>query len=264
MLVTRPLIDRLETSAALACERAVASMSGAETTPFGRGLLVAMGEGRYVNRAMGVTIDELDDESVGDLVAWYRDRGLPPMLEVSAWASRETLAALAGRGFAPSWFRAMFARTCDPSTDVPASDVDVFAVSSDDDAATWRRVFAAGFGVVEPDAIAISDEYAAADRAIESGQQFLAVVAGEVAGCGGVVIADGVAWVGGAATLPQFRGRGVQAALVRRRLQHGQEHGCDLAAATAVPIGDSARNLTRLGFHLVQHQVVMSVTTGGR
>ncbi len=264
MLVTRALVDRLETSAAVACGLAVEAMPGAEAKSFHRGLLVAMGERRYVNRALAVSIDDLDDADVDELATWYRARGLPPMLEVSAWAPPGTVAALGRAGFAPSWFRAMFARPCDPSTVEGGGDVDVFAVTTDADAATWRTVYAAGFGVVETGAVAISDEYAAADRAITSGQQFLAVVDGRVAGCGGVVVADGVAWVGGAATLPELRGRGVQAALVRRRLQHGLDHGCELAAATAVPAGDSARNLTRLGFHLVQHQVVLAATSGGR
>lgn len=85
----------------------------------------------------------------------------------------------------------------------------------------------------------------------------MAMVDGQPAGCGSLHVADGVGWLGGAATMPAFRRRGVQATLVAHRLQMALDLGCDIAAATAVPSGASARNLVRLGFHLVQTQVVV-------
>ena len=48
----------------------------------------------------------------------------------------------------------------------------------------------------------------------------------------------------------------MQGALVRRRMAAAFESGCELAVVTAVPAGDSARNLARLGFTLAYCQVV--------
>jgi len=141
------------------------------------------------------------------------------------------------------------------------AEVSVVPVRSDSEAATWRDVLAAGFGETEPSARAVSDEMARADRAVTSGQQFLAVIDGRAAGCGSVIMADGVAWLGAGATLPEFRRRGVQTAMVRHRVEYAEEASCDLAAATAVPDGASARNLSRLGFVLVQHQLVLERAT---
>jgi GNAT superfamily N-acetyltransferase len=57
-----------------------------------------------------------------------------------------------------------------------------------------------------------------------------------------------VAVLGGAATLPEARGRGAQALLLRTRLAIAIEVGCTLATATAAAGSTSLRNLARAGF----------------
>ena len=144
-----------------------------------------------------------------------------------------------------------------------APGVEVVPVRTDDDAARWRAAFSAGFGVTDPVAVRVSDEFARADHRIAGSGQCLALVGGEVQGCGSVNVVDGVGWLGAASTMPHARGRGVQAAMVRHRLEHARHAGADLAAATAVPTGASARNLVRLGFQLVQHQLVVAAPAPG-
>jgi len=263
--VTRTLIERLEATSAGAARRLVAAATDvapeplAEAVAFGRGALIAMGTGRYVNRAIGISLDELGGAALDRVADWYRGRQLPTMIEVSAWAARDSVAALAGHGYTPAWFRAMFVRPCDPrALDPTPHGIEVVAVESEHDAERWRTVFAAGFSVTDPEAVAVSDEFARIDRAVPTAQQFLALIDGVAVGCCSVTAVDGVAWLGATATLPDSRGRGVQRAMVRRRLAHAEAAGCDLAAATALPDGASARNLARLGFTLVQHQVVMA------
>ena len=77
-------------------------------------------------------------------------------------------------------------------------------------------------------------------------------------GCGSVIPESGIGWIGGATTVPAYRRRGVQGALVRRRMTAAYESGCDLAVVTAVPSGDSARNVARLGFTLAYCQAVLT------
>ena len=57
---------------------------------------------------------------------------------------------------------------------------------------------------------------------------------------------------------PAGRRRGVQTTLLRHRMAVAARDGCDIVAATARPPGDSARNLSRLGFTLAYAQVVMT------
>ena len=116
----------------------------------------------------------------------------------------------------------------------------------------------AGFGAETPDEAVRSDEMARAERAVAGASAYLADVDGTAVGCGSLTIDDGIAVLGGAATAPSGRRRGVQSALLRHRLAVATGAGCDLAVATAVPAGDSARNLLRLGFTLVYGQAVMT------
>jgi GNAT superfamily N-acetyltransferase len=57
-----------------------------------------------------------------------------------------------------------------------------------------------------------------------------------------------VAVIGGAATLPQARGRGAQTALLHHRLARAAGAGARTAVVTAAPGSASARNLARAGF----------------
>jgi hypothetical protein len=255
------LIDRLERTAAVGAAmvtdalRARNADDPAVQQPMNRGVLVASGPGRYVNRGVGVTLAVLTDDDLDALEAFYVTAGLPAAVELSAWAPPATVAALTARRFAPMFFRAMFA--IDPSTSVPAVD-DVAVVPVDDtNISTWLDVYAAGFDVADGKARTVHDDHALATSVTPDTFALLAMIDGRPAGCGTVQVVDGVGWVGAGATLPEFRRRGVQATLLSHRMRLAVEYGCDLVASTAVPSGASARNMARLGFQHVQSQLVV-------
>ncbi len=79
---------------------------------------------------------------------------------------------------------------------------------------------------------------------------FLAFVDGQAAGGGVIWLSDGVAGVMGASTLPAFRRRGAQSALLRARLDFARRHGCDLAYTITAPGSGSQRNVERAGFRV--------------
>jgi len=80
---------------------------------------------------------------------------------------------------------------------------------------------------------------------------FLAEVDGVSAGGAMMSIHRGVASLGGAGTLPDFRNRGVQKALLLARLAQATQLGCDLAMVATAPGSGSQRNVQRLGFSVV-------------
>jgi GNAT superfamily N-acetyltransferase len=53
---------------------------------------------------------------------------------------------------------------------------------------------------------------------------------------------------GGAATVPELRRRGLQAALMHARMKYAADHGCDLAMMVAEAGSNSQRNAERQGF----------------
>jgi ribosomal protein S18 acetylase RimI-like enzyme len=263
MRIDRALVERMEaSSAAVSVDNVEAATrrdpaSPGAWAPLGAGALIATGHGRYVNRAIGVTVQELTPHDLDVLDAFYVGRGLDPMVELSSWAPPPTVAALRERGYGLEWFRSMFA--LDPREASAVASVDVHIEEVDDATVpAWLEVLAVGNAIDDPAARAVSDEQALINRTATGVVNYVGRLDGEVAGCGSLQVLDGVAWVGGAATNPAFRERGVQSALLLHRIGIAAHLGCDLVAATAVSSGGSARNLDRLGFRHVATQVVVA------
>jgi GNAT superfamily N-acetyltransferase len=78
------------------------------------------------------------------------------------------------------------------------------------------------------------------------------------------MVLGSTAMLGGAATLPAFRRRGVQRALIEARLAVAARAGCELAIVTADPGSSSARNVERTGFQLICNHVDMRAPDGSR
>ena len=66
---------------------------------------------------------------------------------------------------------------------------------------------------------------------------------------------QGTALLAGAATIPAWRGRGAQAALLRARLHHAARVGCDMAMMVTEPGSTSQRNAERQGFRVVYNRI---------
>lgn len=64
----------------------------------------------------------------------------------------------------------------------------------------------------------------------------------------------------GTGVLPAHRGKGLQAALIRARLQLAIEHGCELAATSTHPGTDSQRKVERAGFRVAYPKAVLTLT----
>ncbi|MEO7370827.1 MAG: GNAT family N-acetyltransferase [Ilumatobacteraceae bacterium] len=262
MDVDLPLVRRLETTAATAGLdlidgiKALDPNTVAAGVTFGDGALIAMGPGKYVNRAVGITTVDLSVEDLQEIDEFFGQRRLPSMIELSSWAPPTTIDQLAGRGYTPAWFRSVFVLVPRRSTAALRTDLRIAEVGKAD-APQWLDVFARGFEAVDGEARIANDEIGEAGRLAPDAHTFLVYLSNEVVGCGSVQVVDGVAWLGAAATLPAFRRRGVQTALVAHRLALAADLGCELAAVTALSNGPSARNIVRLGFQLSHTQAVV-------
>lgn len=221
------------------------------------GVLAAMGHGRYVNRAVGLGFGELSPTDLVDqLEAFYAARDLDPMLELSPWVAPGLVDELRARSYSVAWFRNVYVHAMDrlpPRSRVLTID----EVDDDDEMEEWSAILGAE---ADPgsEARARSDEFCQAMHRVHGSIDLMARLDGKAVACGSLAVVHGVGWLGGAATLPQQRGRGAQHALVVERLHRARRDGCVLAAVTAVPGGSSARNLERLGFELLYTQPVLS------
>jgi GNAT superfamily N-acetyltransferase len=122
-------------------------------------------------------------------------------------------------------------------------------VSAPDEAKLWTETVAQGFAEhypVTPLMLDVMEGF----YGRRDGCFFLAFVDGNVAGGAGAFANHGVGGLFGASTLPAFRRRGVQAALLAARLAWARERGCDLAVSFARPGSISHRNIERHGFRV--------------
>jgi ribosomal protein S18 acetylase RimI-like enzyme len=94
---------------------------------------------------------------------------------------------------------------------------------------------------------------------MEGAVTFVASIEGKMAACGaGLVIPEHrIFAVCGAGTLAEFRGRGLQTALLRARLAAAAEAGCEYAVVLTQGGTPSQRNCERLGFRVAYSKVTV-------
>jgi MOSC domain-containing protein YiiM/GNAT superfamily N-acetyltransferase len=81
--------------------------------------------------------------------------------------------------------------------------------------------------------------------------RFVAELDGRAVGAGSLHLHRRVGWLRAGSVLPDYRGRGIQRALIAHRIEHARRLGADIVGASAIEGGVSAANVERLGFRRV-------------
>jgi hypothetical protein len=260
--VDRELVQVLEWSSARSTAlhaeavAAVSPASGAAVEWFDGAALVALGEGRYVNRAVGVGLGRASAADVFDVLErFFGARSMPASAEVSPWVTAQLLAEARLRGYVLDWFRNVYARQLDElpprAGELEITDVDASTFEE------WREILSGESprGSAER---TVSDEFCDARHRVPGAIDLVGRLRGRPVATGSLSIDRGIASLGGAATRLADRGQGAQRAMLLERLHRARDAGASLATATAVPDGSSARNLTAVGFQLLYTQVVLT------
>lgn len=195
--------------------------------------------------AGAVTAEELDE-----LEAFYRDRGAAINIELCPLAHDSLRELLGERGYRAIEFSQVMVRelTAEDATTEIASAISV-RQPNENETEVYGDVAARGF-FAEGDIPQFMTEVGQVFAHMPTLTRFLAEVDGQPAGCGGLSIHQDVATFAGAATLAEFRNRGVQTALIQTRLAHAARAGCRLAMVTTMPGTASYRNAARQGFQI--------------
>jgi GNAT superfamily N-acetyltransferase len=200
-----------------------------------------------VNRIVGLGLGQPATEADLDRAVAAIEPGVTFYVAVAPDAQPPALSDwLRARGFEPGWGWMAFHRGV---TDPPPVETTlrIVPVAAAEQAALFGRIVRAGFGLppaVEP----------ALARAVNAGWRcFLALDGDEPAAAAGLYAAEGVAYLGFAATLPEHRGKGAQSALLATRIRHAAGLGCDLVVTETGERRDdrpssSYRNILRAGF----------------
>ncbi|MDZ4267028.1 MAG: GNAT family N-acetyltransferase [Mycobacterium sp.] len=221
--------------------------------------------GSPMNKVVGLGFGGVPDAAtLDDVEQTHAGLGIPVQVELSNLAEPEVAALLSRRGYQLVGFENVLGRALSADTQpVRQSGVEIRRCEPGDIDA-WIDAVVDGFA--HPDGVGVPsheefprDIVATAERDFESAgaMAYLAVCDGTVAGGGGIRLTDGVAQLTGAATVPAYRRRGVQTALLAARLHDAAEAGCDIAVVTTAPGSTSQKNLQRNGFHLLYTRAVL-------
>ena len=193
------------------------------------------------------------DADLDAIEAFYTERGAPVFHEVSPLADAGLPALLARRGYRPCEFTSVLYRPIDmaPAAIAPAS-VSVRPIEKGEEE-IYARVSAEGwseFGVGD-----FVLNMARLSGQVEGQRLFLAEIDGAPVAAGALGLADGIAHLAGASTVPAGRRRGAQLALLDHRLRHAAAQGCDIALMGALPGSGSQRNAERHGFRIAYTRI---------
>jgi hypothetical protein len=256
--------DYLGVQNTLAQQRRAAD-AGAEILTVGGGHAVFLGAGSPLSQAQGLGMNgPVREEDLARMEQFFKDRDTPTQIEVASLADFSLLPALCMRGY---WIaeQTHCLISCAGDWRLPGNDggrslwpgeVAVVQVEPHGLEA-WVDVLMNCF--FEPPAVSppALREGALAMALVPGITAWVAKIEGEPAGGGSLMIHDGLALICGDGTLPRFRHRGAQTALLEARLAHARAAGCDLAAICTQPGSGSQRNAERQGFRVVYARTMM-------
>ena len=256
------LAARLEGFAALENERFVAAAQrwrpdgDAEARWIAGGCASFIGPGAPVNQASGLAMDgPVVPAHIDELEVFFQAHGVPAYVNVCPLAHTSLAIELSRRHYRVAGFENVLVRSLGRAGDDIAPDpgVDVREIG-DMDALMWGRQVVLGFAAPD-EPTAAEDDFAEVLARVEGLTRLIAYVDGEPAATAELVVRDGIGWLSADTTLPAYRGRGLQTALQRRRLELSAAAGCSLAVTESRPGSGSQRNMERLGFRIAYTRV---------
>jgi hypothetical protein len=206
--------------------------------------------GFYWSRVLGLGWEEpITDDMVTEIVNWYRAKGgssvifqVSPLVPQGDW---ETVLEAAGFTAGGSWVKCI--RDISPPQ-AASTDLKIRRLT-EEDGQRYAEVYWAGFEFENP----LFIEWMSRQPKMDHWRTFGAFDGDELAAVGALFLNGDIGGMSGAATLPAFRNRGAQGALIAARVEAAALEGCqwvvsETGAETEDNPNPSLHNLHRHGF----------------
>jgi GNAT superfamily N-acetyltransferase len=193
--------------------------------------------------------EELTPTALDKIEAFFAERGAPVFHEVSPFAGLDALNLLCARNYRPIEISSVLYRGVGERHPITSGPITVRVVPPDD-TALWNDTSTRGWSAEHPEYADFFRDHGAISSARKHCYCFLAEYEGVPGAAGSLSIHDGVALFSGSSTVPEFRRRGLQNALLHERMRYAHDHGCTIAMMVAEPGSNSQRNAERQGFHI--------------
>jgi GNAT superfamily N-acetyltransferase len=191
-------------------------------------------------------------EEMQRVEAFFEDRGASPLHEVSPLADPKMLALLSGRGYSPVELTTILVQSL--SARANAEPALAVREARCEEREQWARTAAAGWA----DSIELTDSMVGLMNVVGDAEDlriYFAEIEDRPVATGALAMHNGVALLAGGATIPEWRRRGAQRALLEHRLACATAAGCDLAMMGAAPGSASQRNAERQGFRIAYTRI---------
>ena len=255
VLTDLALARRLDRAEAMAGARYVEARAlaqpeaGAEWIDVGGTYAMFDGVGSPATQTFGLGLFETPaNEHFERIETFFSSRGATSAHDVSPLAGVRVYRMLCDRGYRPIENAQVMFMPLQARLPAPESAVRV-RIINEHERGIWAQTGAAGWAQEVPD---LKDSLAdlLLTTANRDAPSFLAELDGQPIATAAYFEHEGVALLAGASTIPAWRNRGAQRALLHARLDYALESGCDLAMIVAEPGSASQRNAERQGFRI--------------
>ena len=250
-------IELAEADAAVSCAEAVKKIDPgrAEVELIAGGFAIFCGANSPVTQALALGLHgPVTKEEFDRLEEFFFSRKEAVRVETCPIADGSLLELYGQRGYRVKEFSNVMARPLEASHAwEPAAGVEI-SLAAREELSLWTLTVSQCFAEHFP----VTEEMLGVMKMFALGRNtecYLARIDGRVVGGATLSLRGKTAGFFGAGTLPEFRNRGVQTALLHTRMQRAAEAGCDLAVSLALPGSHSQRNITRMGFRTLYTRV---------
>ncbi len=252
-------IENADAEGGRQCVQALLRMrpgSGAAAEPVGGGWAIFTGVESPLTHTIAMGMNgPVNGDDFDRLEEFYGSRGASPTIDVCPLADASFLEQLSRRGYRPIEYNNVVVRPLAAGEEIAAlPGVDVRSALAEE-AEIWARTMMHGF--LERENLTLAEtELGVMIFRTNTGSGWLALVDGRPAGAGMLIVHGTAAACAADGTLPVFRRRGIQRALIQARLRHASAAGCEIAFAAALPGSISQRNYERAGFRIAYTKTI--------
>lgn len=252
-------IDRAEGRFCAAIAGQAADGAEALVTALGGGMAIFATADSPINKVIGLGFDGAidDDGPLATVEQHFSRHGARLQAEIATLADPALHRQLCARGYEPSGYENVLGHPLTTVADLPAAIT--VTRSADHEIPALATVLADAFttpdlGGVGGDLLPpheVMQRWFTTTSKVDGYRAYGAWVDGVLAGAAALRIDGEIAQFSGAGTLPAFRRRGVQTALLRARLRDAAEAGCRVGVVVTQPASQSQQNVQREGFALL-------------
>jgi len=263
--VDRALARRLESAEEMPqvhhaewCQKNQPSV-GAAVEEIAGGHMIFAGLGSPIGRAVGMGFAEpVTAAEMDQLEHFYHSHGAPAQTDYCPLSDPSLLELAKQRGYGIAELNNVLVRKLDPSERFSARTGFTIRTGKPEEAPAFssivRRSFFPDGG--EPEGF---DEMISPMFAFPGNLTFVAEIDGQLVATGaGLIIPEhGIVGLYGAGTLKDYRRRGLQTAMLERRMQAAADAGCEYAVIVTLGGTTSQRNAERLGFRVAYSKATL-------